>query len=54
LKALQQAANRNSNATALAVEELQRARLQVEGLNLRISELESQNNALNVGIFLKI
>lgn len=48
LKALQAAAGRNSNATGLAVEELRSARLQVDGMNLRISELESSNSALHV------
>lgn len=48
LKQLQAAATRNSHATGLAVEELRSARMQVDGLNLRITELESQNSALNV------
>lgn len=48
MKQLQAAASRNSHATGLAVEELRSARMQVDGLNLRISELENTNSALNV------
>lgn len=51
MKALQAAASRNSNATGLAVEELRSARMQVDGLNLRISELETQNSVLNVSYY---
>lgn len=43
-------AQRNSGAATAAVEELRQTRSRIEGLNSRISELETANNSLNARI----
>ncbi|XP_015125805.1 lamin Dm0 isoform X1 [Diachasma alloeum] len=50
IKNLTSHAQRNSGAATLAVEELRQTRTRIDGLNQRISELESANNALNARI----
>lgn len=47
IKNLTSHAARNSGAATLAVEELRQTRTRIDGLNQRISELETANNALN-------
>lgn len=46
IKNLQAAANRNSGVVANAMEELKESRARIEGLNLRITELETSNSGL--------
>ena len=50
IKNLTSHAQRNSGAASVAVEELRQTRTRIDGLNQRISELESTNNALNARI----
>ncbi|XP_011494422.1 PREDICTED: lamin-C-like [Ceratosolen solmsi marchali] len=50
IKNLTSHAQRNSGAATLAVEELRQTRTRIEGLNQRINELETANNALNARI----
>ena len=50
IKNLTSHAQRNSGAATLAVEELRQTRTRIEGLNNRISELETANNSLNARI----
>ncbi|XP_063981766.1 lamin Dm0-like isoform X1 [Diachasmimorpha longicaudata] len=50
IKNLTSHAQRNSGAATLAVEELRQTRTRIDGLNQRISELESANNSLNARI----
>ena len=49
IKSLTSAAQRNNGAN-MAVEELKQTRLRIEGLNQRIEELETANNALNAKV----
>ncbi|XP_051176064.1 lamin-C-like isoform X2 [Leptopilina boulardi] len=50
IKNLTSHAQRNSGAATLAVEELRQTRTRIDGLNQKISELETLNNALNAKI----
>lgn len=50
IKNLQSAANRNSAAASSAIEELRATRTRIDGLNARISDLESTNASLNARI----
>ncbi|XP_043474238.1 lamin-C-like isoform X1 [Leptopilina heterotoma] len=50
IKNLTSHAQRNSGAATLAVEELRLTRTRIDGLNQKISELETLNNALNAKI----
>lgn len=47
IKTLTSHAQRNSGAATLAVEELRQTRSRIDGLNQRITELETANNILN-------
>ncbi|KAJ0182391.1 hypothetical protein K1T71_001760 [Dendrolimus kikuchii] len=47
LKNLQSAANRNSNAATVAVEELRTMRTRIDSLNSQLNELENKNAALS-------
>lgn len=50
IKNLTSHAQRNSGAATIAVEELRQTRTRIDGLNQKISELETLNNALNAKI----
>ncbi|KAL4716861.1 hypothetical protein ACJJTC_012672 [Scirpophaga incertulas] len=47
LKNLQSAANRNSSAATIAVEELRTMRTRIDGLNSQLNDLENKNAALS-------
>lgn len=48
MKNLHAAANRNSNAATVAVEELRTMRTRIDSLNTTLNELENKNAALSV------
>lgn len=48
MKNLQTAANRNSTAATVAVEELRTMRTRIDTLNSTLNELENKNAALSV------
>lgn len=52
MKNLQAAANRNSSAATVAVEELRTMRTRIDSLNANLNDLENKNAALNVSVSL--
>jgi lamin B len=50
IKNLTSHAQRNSGVASMAAEELRQTRSRIEGLNIRINELEASNNSLNARI----
>lgn len=50
MKNLQSAANRNSSAATVAVEELRTMRTRIESLNATLNDLENKNAALSVSV----
>lgn len=48
MKNLHNAANRNSTAATVAVEELRTMRTRIDSLNATLNDLENKNAALNV------
>lgn len=50
MKNLQSAANRNSTAATVAVEELRTMRTRIDSLNATLNDLENKNASLSVSI----